>query len=58
MILQIEFYFASGIEIELAEELSSVGIIVTGNILGVECENNYRASDLFKLEQYNFNRYN
>lgn len=30
----VEFYFACGIEMELAETLSSMGIIVTGKILG------------------------
>ncbi|XP_014284641.1 UPF0415 protein C7orf25 homolog [Halyomorpha halys] len=52
----VEFYFASGIEIDLAEELSSIGIFVSGNILGVESENKHKTSELLKIEPHQLNR--
>ncbi|CAH1397016.1 unnamed protein product [Nezara viridula] len=52
----VEFYFASGIEIDLAEELSSIGIFISGNILGVDCENEQKALELLKIEPYQLNR--
>lgn len=52
----VEFYFASGIEIDLAEELISIGIIVSGKILGVDCENECKTMELLKIEPYQLNR--